>query len=338
MEKSKLKKTIHAIHSVKGGCGKSYFSFALATNLIPRSEKINQFSSQQKSVLLIDSDLKGTSLETLFGEVENNRASIRLENQNKKYFNELIFSNYINLEEDVSTCIITLNDEELNIATPQERNFDIIFSSSDFEKKKKFLYSKNERSFEKISVEQFKYCFESFMTSIIDWERGYQDFIFDLSPTSDEYTESMLDVFLDLSNRKNVEFHHYLVTTDDLAHVDATVKYIDYISQLSFRTENHRKITIVINQNYSQDVFWYLYNDGKDNKEEMRLGIVQKIKEKLRSKGINQEKIDEIDFLYADFNEYFFRFTHIFSLDTNLKFGGFILYKYDNISNKFEIL
>ncbi len=93
------KKYIHAIHSVKGGSGKSSFSFALATKL------------SSKNVLLIDSDIRGTSLKSCFAKGDNN-IPIYIEDKENKTFNDLIEASYIDWDDYVYNVLIKKNSKK----------------------------------------------------------------------------------------------------------------------------------------------------------------------------------------------------------------------------------
>lgn len=103
-----VKHYIHAVHSVKGGSGKSSFSFALANNLLNDDINDKNKAIKDKSVLLMDADFKGTSLESIFpvSSDASNGSYIYIENKPKKYFNDLLEDSHFNLDEYICPCIV----------------------------------------------------------------------------------------------------------------------------------------------------------------------------------------------------------------------------------------
>ena len=98
-EKNNNIKNIHAVHSAKGGSGKSSFSFALANFLCDEQgiqfksddelEKFKPFDEKNKNVLLFDADFKGTSFKSIFSKnIIKKHNAIYIEDVEKNTFDQ----------------------------------------------------------------------------------------------------------------------------------------------------------------------------------------------------------------------------------------------------------
>ena len=86
-----------------------------------------------------------------------------------------------------------------------------------------------------------------------DSYKEYEHIIFDMSPSSDEYTESMIETFKSLD--ESMEFIHYIIVTDDSAHMKATEEYLKDLTNGSIRHMQNEKIVVVFNQTYPDSLF-----------------------------------------------------------------------------------
>ncbi len=317
---------IHAIHSIKGGCGKSTFAFTLANILYQGQGYTKEEALNNNKVLLVDADLKGTSLKSWFFGAESGIdnpevKSIYLEKDSKKYFNDFFKDSFFNLDDYIAKCIVQFPNTIAGEKTIY-KNINIVFSSSSYAAKKPFLYSKNMKSTEKISVEYFEEKFKMFCKKLqllaVESDNSlnndiveannymYDHIIFDLSPNSDEYTDTILrtipQVFytkkLDEDDKKiKYEFNHYILTLDDPAHITSTVEYIHELTSGELRTKDNGNIIIVINNNYDIKGF-------DMNFKQIREMFVTRLK----SAGVSSGKLIKIKFIYLPFHSYFFKY------------------------------
>lgn len=322
-EKNNNIKNIHAVHSAKGGSGKSSFSFALA-NLLCDEQKIlfdsdyelkkfEPFDEKSKNVLLFDADFKGTSFKSIFSkDVIKKHNAIYIEDVEKNTFDQLIFDKIFDLDNYIIKCIVQ------NIKEKNELSYKLInicFSSEKYSSKKRFYYSRNHDNSEQLSVERFRDWFINLLNNIsavYDNKDEFNDLIFDLSPSSDEYTETMLDTFRIVSSGKSPEynFYHYVVVTDDSAHINATVEYICDLMSGSMRQEDNRRVVIVLNQTYNDELYKEV-NDKKNSSEGIDVvsqDVIKKIKMKLAN-NLDEQTIKKIKFLYLPFNKEFFTYS-----------------------------
>lgn len=312
------KKYIHAIHSVKGGSGKSSFSFALATKLC-----------SNKNVLLVDADIRGTSLEKCFVESKSlsSAVSIAIEEKNKKTFNDLIDADYINWNDYISKCLFLSQNTEIPIVNSQiAKEFDILFSSSKYKDKRKYLYNSDGNNTQKISVERFKDRFNGFINLLKnDSLKNYGHIIFDMSPSSDEYTQSMLDAFENFDKDDEIGFIHYIIVTDDPAHMKATEEYLKDLLDGSIRKKRNDKIIVVFNQNYPE----YAHDSNTNY-----INKIEKFIKNLKDIKIDERKISNITFLYSKFNRYYFNYIRSNLSNSEREFEDFVIDKYSISENE----
>lgn len=309
------KKYIHAIHSVKGGSGKSSFSFALATKL------------SSKNVLLIDLDIRGTSLKSCFAKGDNN-IPIYIEDKENKTFNDLIEASYIDWDDYVYKCTYQKKFEEVivdeNNGLTQKNNIDILFSSLDYNDKRKYLYNSDGNNTQKISVERFNDRFKVIVNNLKnDSYKEYEHIIFDMSPSSDEYTESMIETFKSLD--ESMEFIHYIIVTDDSAHMKATEEYLKDLTNGSIRHMQNEKIVVVFNQTYPDSLF-----PNGENSNDFYKKKIEIFKDNLSNiMTINKSKLEEINFLYCKFNEFYFHYVRDNKVNTTRNFEDFNIFQYN---------
>lgn len=325
------KKYIHAIHSVKGGSGKSSFSFALATKLC-----------SNKNVLLVDADIRGTSLEKCFVESKSlsPAVSIAIEEKNKKTFNDLIDADYIDWNDYISKCLYLPQNAEYIVNQLSPNKFDILFSSSKYKDKRKYLYNSDGNSTQKISVERFKDKFKGFINSLKNNSlknnslKNYEHIIFDMSPSSDEYTQSMLDAFEEFDSKDEIGFIHYIIVTDDPAHMKATEEYLKDLLDGSIRKKRNDKIIVVFNQNYPG---YAIDDQGHSYITDIKSSYINKIEKfikNLKEIKIDEEKISNIIFLYSKFNHYYFNYIRLNLSNSGQEFEDFVIDKYSVSENE----
>lgn len=314
-------KYIHAVHSAKGGSGKSSFSFTLANVLFGKEldEEPTDNREEHNQVLLFDADFKGTSFKSIFSKNKTNN-SIFIEADEKKTFDQLIDANVFDLDNYITKCIVK------NKADPDDPNssykyklINMCFSSGRNKDKRKFYYSKKQNNTEQLGVERFSEWFENLLNNIHTvYENRFKHLIFDLSPSTDEYTESMLNTFEEVSDNSKYVFIHYVVVTDDSAHIDATVEYIADLLSGSMRSEDNRKIVIVFNQIYEDNLFKEI-NKGEMDINSIYSEIIKNIYTKIGDK-VNNEKIKEISFICMPFNKNYFVYSRSGTVTTNEKY------------------
>src|SRR5699024_10382616 len=96
----------------------------------------------------------------------------------------------------------------------------------------------------------------------------------------------------------------------DSAHINATVEYICDLMSGSMRQEDNRKVLVVLNQTYNNELFIEV-NDKKNSKEEIKVvsqDVIKKIKMKLANK-LDEQTIKKIKFFYLPFNKEFFTYS-----------------------------
>lgn len=347
-EKNKNIKNIHAIHSAKGGSGKSSFSFALANLLYgmydlasANPDDWKPFDEKSKKILLFDADFKGTSFKSIFfqGEINKDKA-IYIENVEKKTFDQLIFDKIFDLNNYITKCIVQNKDSNNNLK--KYKLINICFSSEKYSSKKRFYYSKNHDNSEQLSVERFRDWFINLLNNIsaVYNKDEFKDLIFDLSPSSDEYTETMLDTFRKVSSggSPKYNFYHYVVVTDDSAHINATVEYICDLMSGSMRQEDNRKVIIVLNQIYDNKLFIRVngtkdFSDTDDIINEIAVSIIKQIKSKL-DKKLSKDKCKAITYLFLPFNQDYFIYSRKNSSDKLNTLDFPIRYLRDNVNFK----
>ncbi len=313
-------KYIHAVHSAKGGSGKSSFSFTLANVLFGKEldEEPKDNREEYNQVLLFDADFKGTSFKSIFSKNETDN-SIFIEADEKKTFDQLIDANVFDLDNYITKCTVknTTNSNPKN-SSSKYKLINICFSSGRNKDKRKFYYSKKQNNTEQLGVERFSEWFENLLNNIHTvYKDRFKHLIFDLSPSTDEYTESMLNTFEEVSDNSKYVFIHYVVVTDDSAHVDATVEYIADLLSGSMRSEDNRKIVIVFNQIYEDNLFKEINRSKEETKINLVYSeIIKKIYTKIDNR-VSMEKIKEISFICMPFNKNYFIYSRSGTVTSN---------------------
>lgn len=217
--------TFNFVQSVKGGCGKTTFSIHLSSFFARREEN-------DEKGLLIDVDLQGTSLQYLI-------TGAKLA-ENKKCLQDAIE------EPDAWTDCV---DEPMIL-----ENFElpIIYSSIDPKVKKKFRVNA-EHGY--IPVIQHS-IFNSSMMSLLKKFResdNYNNFVFDMPPSSEGFSEIPLICTLANKNKEIVYdgdmVNLFYLTTLEAAQIKITADSIDdFLANLD--THVNYQVFIIFNNNY----------------------------------------------------------------------------------------
>lgn len=222
--KEKKNETYNVINSVKGGCGKTTFSISLAWYLMKMQEKMDE--EQNKAPLLIDMDLQGTAMKTIFNpeDVKN--------------------INYLN--EAVNTRDPVLNNYIIKNSIENNSHIDTIFSNPSVAAKSQYRETYKNNYSPVISYNVFRHGLYELLKEV---DKLYDDVIFDMPPNSDGFANSAIDcIFRKAQNKdfKDKIKNMFLITTIDSGHITATINELKHLIQMEEHME-FDNIFIVVN-------------------------------------------------------------------------------------------
>lgn len=271
--------TIHVVHSVKGGCGKTAFSLFKALSCADISTK------SHAEVLYFDADFKGTSIKTLiYGENEKSFDAINekkwddmtpyqhsksgvwtkivfRENYNPATLNDIMKGEKKNFIDIVQHGAVLLEGErtpETAVETEQIYSFiDFVFSSPEAADRAIYEYGMDGYVDPKLTQGRFKAEIKGLFNQIykygMDKECPYKDVVIDMPPGEEEFSQTMLMVLEKWasetnSKKRKVKLNYYAVTTNDRGHLYAEVGNFMRLQQPKSTGKSFDKYIVVLNE------------------------------------------------------------------------------------------
>ncbi len=242
------------VDSVKGGCGKTTEALIEAVCRIQEGRKK---STSMPKVCIIDMDILGTSMESMIaaeGFIRDDVKSITyIEPRAKKYLND-IPDDLSAINDCVSTVLMKIEADEFPM--------DFIVSSPYSNDRRKFRKASDSNYTVEVTPTHFRGVMKKLVESLID--REYDSIIFDMPPNSDDYTNCVLELFLNKNYRREMKekIHSVelkIVSTLDDSHVRANSNWlIEILENSDMRYVPFDKITLMLNNNsingYSRDI------------------------------------------------------------------------------------
>lgn len=279
-------KNYFIIHSIKGGCGKS--SVSLFTGLL--------LSMKEKNTIIVDCDLSASATHKLYaptdGGSENN---IKLMNMKLKDYalNELLRGDVIDIDDIINSIYFNWNLKG-GLEKPNNMELDYIFAHSEKSKLSDFRFNVGANRANNIPIGLFNNKFDELL-SLIKVDERYQNVIFDLAASSNEYSYIIYRHLLELHDDKN-KMYLVLVTTSDRAHLEETMQYLKEVAIGTTDKPRFDNIIIIINSlaNYAGES---AYKECCDKINQM----------------ITKAKLGDTEYLkyvHLPFQESYFELTH----------------------------
>ena len=270
--------TIHVVHSVKGGCGKTAFSLFKALSCADVSTK------QHAEVLYFDADFKGTSIKTLiYGEDEesfnginekkwdwmtpyqHSKSGIRTKLVFQKDYNPATLNdimdgkkkNFIDIVQHGAVFLEETKTAEMTLEQEQIYSYiDFVFSSPEATDRAMYEYDAAYGN-AKLTQGRFKAKIKEIFNEIYKYgdsfDCPYKDVIIDMPPGEEEFSQTMIMVLKKWANEVNkkerkVKLNYYAVTTNDRGHLYAEVGNLARLQQPCATGKNFDKYIVVLNE------------------------------------------------------------------------------------------
>lgn len=233
----------HVVKSVKGGCGKSTYSFLLAEHL--------RRKHQNTAIYIVDLDICGTSWET---DYMNSKSVINYITHDKNiiYVNDIVKC-YRNIDNRI--VWLDLDGAKVVSGETQEGTEKIKICISD---------PKRNKELSTYEVDLFENAISYLIEQTVKKEsKNDIHFIFDMPPSSERHAEQVFrGLILDQRMKsilKDVNAYYevdlYLLSVLDVAHIQSNIDYLKYVYtthsitdyQNELNSEERLKVLFVIN-------------------------------------------------------------------------------------------
>ena len=314
MGKTKERKKVYIVHSVKGGSGKTAFSLFKSIALAIGDKKKRDANVSGANVLYLDADFKGSATKTLFYGKDLNSFQtmndITLEEINEmagkdvpptvgvvysRDFQSKTINDFLRGKETFVRELIAnggvyhaFDDHDPKLCA----FLDFVFSSPRATDKKMFYYETGEEVLPLLDIGWYRVKIEQFLNQIID-DGKYDHIVIDMPPGDDQYSRELIKVLDTFYINSKIEMYWYSVTTNDDGHLDS--EYEDLFQRLNSNSRLNP---------YTQYIM--VYNELNDNEfNEVTINsCVSQLKELLKSSaGISHTNIKYMKNVFR--NEYY---------------------------------
>lgn len=330
------KMRIHIVHSVKGGSGKTAYSLLKSINLAKVSEK-EKADSNQKQVLYLDADFKGTAIKTLiYGKGPTEFEGFKDEHMPSDYLmssqvctvdflsGSFVFDNEY-VENTLNDYLIASNmhihdiivkggfcgyskggshsmvDSVAELGMPDSGligKIDFIFSSPNVESKNLFLHGSDGVEMPELAIG----IYAKKMRRLFDEIKasGYTDIVIDMLPGEDEYSHELLKIINEENRNKNVCVYFYSITTIDLTHIDAEYEDLAYMLRPKSNRQPYDRYIVVFNELQKDEFTW----------SETTNDIIEKYRDDLREKLENRRStyLNRVFYTRCAFKQTYYEF------------------------------